>query len=107
LIFVSEEQGIIIVKFKKSKKKGGEMIRKEKEILIFIGGASGTGKTTLAKALEKRGIAYYQKIHDISMEIAREIAERKNFSIEDAFEELDDGEVIKKMIEIVKQKNAW
>jgi dephospho-CoA kinase len=82
------------------------MIRKEKEILIFIGGASGTGKTTLAKALEKRGIAYYQKIHDISMEIAREIAERKNFSIEDAFEELDDGEVIKKMIKIVKQKKC-
>jgi dephospho-CoA kinase len=82
------------------------MIQEEKKILILIGGASGTGKTTLAKALEKRGIAYYQKIHDISLEMAREIAETKNLSIEDAFEKLDDGEVIKKMIEIVKQKKC-
>ena len=90
----------------KNQKGGLEMTQEEKKILILIGGASGTGKTTLAQVLEKKKIAYYQKFHDISVKMAREIADRKNFSIEYALEKLDDGKVIKKIIEIVKQKKC-
>lgn len=69
------------------------------DVLILIGGASGTGKTALARVIEKRGIAVYKKIHEFVIDIAKE----KGGDIKTAFEQLDDSVIIEKIVALTKE----
>lgn len=74
----------------------------QRDALIFIGGASGVGKTTLATELEKQGTAVYRKFHNIALDIAREMGGDTMAAIA----QMDDSIVIKKMIDLVREYNC-
>lgn len=64
--------------------------------LIIVGGASGTGKSTLAKSLDQQGIAVYKRIHKFAFNIAEEI----RCDVKAVFNQLDRyvPELMKRMI---------
>lgn len=75
---------------------------KQVDILIFVGGVSGVGKTTIARAIEERGIAVYKKIHEFALDIAKE----KKVDIKTAFEQLDDSIITEKIIVLMKEYHS-
>lgn len=75
---------------------------KQTDALVLIGGASGVGKTTLARALEKQGLAVYKKVHDLAIDIAREMGT----DIKTAIEQMDDLVLIEKLISLAREYHS-
>lgn len=71
----------------------------QRNVLMLIGGASGVGKTTLARALGKQGLAVYKKIHNLALDIARETGA----GVKVAIEQMDDSVVIEKFITLARE----
>ncbi len=75
---------------------------KRSDVLILVGGASGAGKTSIARAIEEQGIAVYRKIHELALDIVRE----KGGDVKTTFEQLDDSMVIERIIAITKEHHS-
>ena len=71
----------------------------QKNALILIGGASGVGKTILAIAMEEQGAAVYKKLHNLTLDTAREMG----VDVKTVIAQMDDSIVIKKMIALVRE----